>query len=109
MQEGVLRSMKIVAETFLKSGIGTLRYRPEDIAHLQVYDSYGLHHMGATRMSDTARTGVTDKNCTTHGVSNLHIAGSSLFPTGGAANPTLTIVALSLRQADHLYSFFSTK
>jgi choline dehydrogenase-like flavoprotein len=62
----------------------------------------GHHHMGTTRMSDDPRTGVVDRDCRVHGMANLFIAGSSVFPTGGSANPTLTIVALALRMADHL-------
>ncbi len=60
--------------------------------------------MGTTRMSDSPRTGVTDGWGRVHGVHNLFVAGSSLFPTGGWANQTLTILALALRQADHLLS-----
>jgi choline dehydrogenase-like flavoprotein len=62
----------------------------------------GHHHMGATRMSTTPQSGVVDANCKVHGVGNLFIAGSSVFPTAGAANPTLTLVALALRLTDHL-------
>jgi choline dehydrogenase-like flavoprotein len=62
----------------------------------------GYHHMGTTRMSDSPADGVVDRNCTVHGYGNLHIAGSSVFTTGGWANPTLTILALSHRLADHL-------
>lgn len=62
----------------------------------------GYHHMGTTRMSDDPKLGVVDAHCRVHGVSNLYIAGSSVFPTGGYANPTLTIVALGMRLADHL-------
>ena len=62
----------------------------------------GYHHMGTTRMSDTSASGVVDANCTVHGYHNLHIAGSSVFTTGGWANPTLTILALCHRLADHL-------
>lgn len=62
----------------------------------------GHHHMGTTRMSDDPAQGVVDRNCRVHGNTNLYIAGSSVFPTGGWANPTLTIVAMSLRLADHL-------
>ncbi len=64
--------------------------------------SGGCHHMGTTRMSETAATGVVDGNSRVHGIDNLFVAGSSVFPTGGFANPTLTIVALAHRLADHL-------
>ena len=62
----------------------------------------GYHHMGTTRMSRDVRAGVVDADCKVHGMRNLYIAGSSVFPTGGAVNPTLTIVALALRLAEHL-------
>lgn len=62
----------------------------------------GYHHMGGTRMGDDPKTSVVDANCTVHGISNLHVAGSSVFATAGWANPTFTITALGLRLADHL-------
>jgi choline dehydrogenase-like flavoprotein len=62
----------------------------------------GFHHIGTTRMASDPRHGVTDGWGRVHGVSNLHIAGSSLFPTAGWANPTLTILALALRTADRI-------
>ncbi len=62
----------------------------------------GNHHMGGTRMASQPDMGVVDKNCKVHGIDNLYIAGSSVFPSGGHANPTLTIVQLALRLADHL-------
>lgn len=62
----------------------------------------GYHHMGTTRMSHSAREGVVDANCTVHGYHNLHMAGSSVFTTGGWANPTLTLLALTHRLGDHL-------
>jgi choline dehydrogenase-like flavoprotein len=62
----------------------------------------GFHHMGTTRMASDPRRGVTDGWGRVHGLPNLHIAGSSLFPTGGWANPTLTILALALRTADRI-------
>ena len=64
----------------------------------------GSHHMGTTRMHDDPNRGVVDRNCKVHGIDNLYLAGGSVFPTSGAANPTLTIVALTLRLADHLKS-----
>jgi choline dehydrogenase-like flavoprotein len=53
-------------------------------------------------MSDDPRRGVVNRQCRTHDVENLYIAGSAVFPTSGSANPTLTIVALAIRIADRL-------
>lgn len=60
------------------------------------------HQMGTTRMHSDPTQGVVDPNCRLHTVSNLYVAGSSVFTTGGVSNPTLTIVALALRLADHI-------
>ena len=60
------------------------------------------HHIGTTRMAASPSEGVVDGNCRVHGTANLYVAGSSVFPTAGNANPTLTIVALALRLGDHL-------
>ncbi|MDH3663081.1 MAG: GMC family oxidoreductase [Alphaproteobacteria bacterium] len=62
----------------------------------------GHHHMGTTRMSDSPRNGVVNSEARVHGIENLYVAGSSIFPTVGCANPTLTLVATSLKLADHL-------
>ena len=62
----------------------------------------GNHHMGGTRMAADARFGVVNSDCQVFGSSNLYIAGSSVFTTSGANNPTLPIVQLSLRLAEHL-------
>ena len=62
----------------------------------------GHHHMCTTRMSDDDRTGVVDRNCKVFGIDNLYVGGSSVFGSAGHANPTLTIVQLALRLADHL-------
>lgn len=63
---------------------------------------FGNHHMGTTRMHESAKQGVVDRNLKLHGSENLYLAGSSTFPSAGHAPPTLTIVALTLRLADHL-------
>jgi choline dehydrogenase-like flavoprotein len=60
------------------------------------------HHMGTTRMNRDPRAGVVDEHCRVHGMENLFIAGSSVFPTSGAGTPTVTILALALRLADRL-------
>ena len=62
----------------------------------------GYHHLGGTRMGDNPTESVVDKNLKVHFLDNLYILGSSVFPTGGHANPTLSIVQLSLRLSDHL-------
>ena len=62
----------------------------------------GYHHMGTTRMGENEREGVVDRDAKVFGVNNLFVAGSSVFSTSGSANPTLTIVALALRLAEHL-------
>jgi choline dehydrogenase-like flavoprotein len=61
-----------------------------------------FHHLGTTRMATDPRLGVVDKHCRVHETENLYVAGSSVFPSAGFANPTLTIVALAVRLADHL-------
>lgn len=62
----------------------------------------GQHHMGTTRMAESPRAGVVGPDAAVHGIPNLFVAGSSVFPSFGAVNPTLTITALALRLADHL-------
>jgi choline dehydrogenase-like flavoprotein len=71
---------------------------------ISVHPLGGYHHVGTTRMAISPRHGVTDGWGRVHGIDNLYVAGSSLFPTSGWANPTLSIVALGLRTADHLLS-----
>jgi choline dehydrogenase-like flavoprotein len=63
---------------------------------------WGNHHMGTTRMAADPKRGVVDTNGRVHGIGNLLIAGSSVFPSCGPVNPTFTIVALAIRMADHL-------
>jgi GMC oxidoreductase len=60
------------------------------------------HHMGTTRMSDDPARGVVDANCRVHGMDNLYVAGSSIFPTCSTDMPTLTLIALAHRLADHI-------
>ncbi len=67
---------------------------------------WGNHHLGTARMSPDPETGVVNADLQVHGVHNLFVAGSSVFPTYGASNPTLNLVALTLRLADHLKSWF---
>ncbi|RYE81787.1 MAG: GMC family oxidoreductase [Oxalobacteraceae bacterium] len=63
----------------------------------------GGHHIGSTRMGRSVEESVVDPQCRVHGVDNLFVVSSSVFPTNGHANPTLSIVALALRMAEHLH------
>ena len=99
------------AKYFARNGHGRIKIDnwilDEDAVFPSFVDGHemaGNHHMGTTRMGATPRTAVTDKNCKVFGVDNLYIAGSSVFCTCGHANPTFTIVQLSLRLAKHLSS-----
>ena len=80
--------------------IGQVTYPPQEVDLDAMADA--AHHMGTTRMGSSHRDGAVDKNCKVFGIDNLYVAGSSVFPTGGNANPMLTILALSRRLASHL-------
>ena len=86
---------------FQKTGTGQLIFFDE-IFDWRSNTETAHHPSGTTRMHDDPTRGVVDKNCQVHGLDNLFIAGSSVFPTVGYANPTLTIVALAVRLAKHL-------
>jgi choline dehydrogenase-like flavoprotein len=60
------------------------------------------HHIGTTRMNANPKKGIVDEHCRVHGIGNLSIAGSSVFPTAGIVNPTLTLIALAVRLADRV-------
>ena len=99
--DNIRRTMELLGRVLGRTGRGRVRHA---IDHLDPWGSVraGDHHMGTTRMGVSAATSVVDANCRVHGMANLHVAGSSVFPTVGFANPTLTVVALALRLADHL-------
>ncbi|MGB8700050.1 MAG: GMC oxidoreductase, partial [Thermosynechococcaceae cyanobacterium] len=102
MQDSVERSLQHFSDILSNRGMGQLQFDSERLKHLAPYNKMGFHHMGTTRMHPNPHFGVVDANSKVHQVHNLFIAGSSVFPTGGAANPTFTIVALAMRLADHI-------
>ena len=102
-EKASLRCLHKLVRERLATGGGMLESQLELLADWPVsHDS--AHHIGTTRMHADPRRGVTDLNCRVHGVQNLYIGGSSVLPTSGNANPTLTVVALAARLADHLKS-----
>ena len=93
----------ILAEELARSGCGKLVVEPGEVeAALERDGPVGGHHIGTARMGASEKRGVVDPNCRVYGLGNLFVAGSAVFPTSGQANPTLTIVALAIRLADHL-------
>lgn len=107
LSERDVSSMRRVIQLFdhgvRRAGIGHLeRAFPDDPAAWRQAVEAGKHHIGTTRMNADPRHGVVDENCKVHGTTNLFICGSSVFPSSGYANPTLTIVALAARLGDHL-------
>ena len=97
------RGLEIVGEEMGKAGLGRLKLADwildEDYA---IPGNGSYHHIGTTRMHPDPKQGVVDADCRVHGIDNLSIAGSSVFPTCGFANSTLTLTALALRLADRL-------
>ncbi len=96
-----LGQKKIIKEL---SAIGAGRFIVDKITPELVNERAAghYHHIGTTRMSDSAGEGVVDANCKVHDVDNLYIAGSSVFPTAGYSGPTMMIIALSIRLAEHI-------
>ena len=95
----VAEYLTTLGQTVADNDIGRLRIQ-NDMIFANV--TGGGHIMGTTRMGNMVSNSVADANCRVHGYENLFLAGSSLFPTGGYINPTMTIVALAARLADYL-------
>jgi choline dehydrogenase-like flavoprotein len=102
-RESLRRGHELLAHALGRAGLGRFQVMldAEDLSWPAGMTG-GRHHMGTTRMHASPQHGVVDPDARVHGVANLYVAGSSVFPTSGASNPTLTIVALSLRLAERI-------
>jgi choline dehydrogenase-like flavoprotein len=103
--ESVIDSHRLLDEVLGANGIGRLRFMyPEehmrDRVNAQAADGY--HQVGTTRMGTDPRTSVVDPDLRVHGVANLFVASSSVFPSSGQANSTFLAVTFALRLAEHL-------
>jgi len=98
--------IKTLAGEFARLGLGS--FDLEQAAILEDPEAWverahdSAHHMGTARMHENPRLGVVNPQCQVHGIANLYIGSSAVFPTSARSNPTLTILALCLRIADHL-------
>ena len=120
-----MRGLEILAAQMGQAGLGRLQYGPGGIGYngaapeggerTTIYEmrpqdadpegfpvGVGFHHLCTLRMADDPAQGVVDADQKVHSVDNLYAAGSSVFSNAGASTPTMTIVAMSLRLADHL-------
>lgn len=96
----VSTAYRLIAAALNGAGAGRLTIDEDEIR--DGYRAMGGHHIGTARMAEDASLGVVDRNCRVFDLDNLFVAGSAVFPTSSHANPTLTIVALATRLADHL-------
>ena len=101
----IRRVREIMAAELTASGIGELADNEPELlppGELNGPPGSAHHHLGTTRMHDNPRHGVVDRHGRIHGCGSVYVAGGSVFPTGGYANPTLTVVALAIRLADEV-------
>jgi choline dehydrogenase-like flavoprotein len=99
------RSFALIAQELSRVGVADVLLDPtiEGGEWPDTFQQEGTwHHMGTTRMHDSPKLGVVDRHCRVHGIKNLYVSGSSVFPTASGIFPTITIVALALRLSDHI-------
>ncbi|GAB3048446.1 GMC family oxidoreductase [Intrasporangium mesophilum] len=104
--DSLLRCHELLDTELRKAGIGRIEYLARDAAEIRALaweqSTDGFHSIGTTRMSNDPSKGVVDRDCRVHGVDNLYIASSSVFPTSAEANPTFFAAVLAVRLAHHL-------
>ncbi len=98
----LMQSAERFGQHVAAAGLGRFRKTVHRAPAIDESLAAGMHHMGTTRMADRSGQGVVDGDCRVFGSDDLYVLGSSVFPAYGYANPTLTIVALSVRAAEHI-------
>jgi choline dehydrogenase-like flavoprotein len=96
------RTLTELGRQLLAARVGLLRINFHSREQWLAALDWGNHHLGTTRMATDPKQGVVDADGKVHGVGNLYVAGSSVFPTYGSSNPTMNLIALTLRLGDHL-------
>jgi choline dehydrogenase-like flavoprotein len=101
--ETIRQSYRLLASELERTETGRLTFDESTLEETVLsHGAFGGHHIGTARMSARPTDGVVDRNCQVHGVDNLFVAGTAIFPTSGQANPTLTALALAFRLAEYL-------
>lgn len=109
-QHTVRRTIEILRDKAAEANIGTIKIDLPLHSNHEVNELHWVwHHMGTTRMHVDPKQGVVNEHCRAHGIGNLYVAGSSVFPTAGNNTPTMTIIALALRLSDHLKGVFADR
>ena len=105
-KRSIRKIYELIGQQIGKAGLGRVKLldylQDENDTTWPSFTGGGWHHMGTTRMSNDPKVGVVDANCRVHGISNLFVSGASCYVTAAAPNPTLTLIALTLRLSDHL-------
>jgi hypothetical protein len=110
--QSVVRAHELLDKALRESGKGYLKYRqpPEErLDHVLEQARDGYHQIGSARMDESRNLGVVDRNCRVHGLGNLYLAGSAVFPTSGQANPTFFAVAIAARLAEHVRNSLASR
>ncbi|MBT8445884.1 MAG: GMC family oxidoreductase, partial [Gammaproteobacteria bacterium] len=103
--DSVYRAHQVIDAELRRQGSGVLEFERDDAkSHIRECGAVLGHHLGTARMAASPEHGVVDPDCRVHGLANLYIASGAVFPTSSQAHPTLTIVALAVRLAEHLVS-----
>jgi choline dehydrogenase-like flavoprotein len=112
-KRSIRKIQELIGQQVGLAGLGRVKLmeflRDENDHSWPSFTGGGWHHMGTTRMSDDPKIGVVDANCKVHTLRNLFIAGASCFATAAAPNPTLTLIALTLRLSDHIKSVIGNR
>jgi len=104
-KRSIRRFYELLGQEMGRTGLGRIQladWLSDNDTSWPSFVSGGWHHMGTARMHNDPRQGVVNSDCEVHGIDNLYIAGSAPFSTSGAPNPTLTLIALTLRLSDHV-------
>jgi hypothetical protein len=104
VERSLQKALELLRVELAALGLGRLNISNGSQDALVYVTGQQAHYMGGMPMAQDPKKGVVNANCRVHTLDNLYVAGASVFPSGGAANPSLTLTAMTLRLAQHLHS-----